>query len=298
MAELNEGAEGTPPPSRLGQQMKQPISVLEVALMCLAATVLLAVFVTWIEVAESRFQARASGIAEARVVGHYIVHTKASSFNAPIYEFRTADGQVVRLRNHDLRISSLYDSRVNLEGDRLMLRYVPVDPRQADVQMSRFRDRWDVPITLSTYLMVLFGVIFGLMSYIWVWSFPPMAWLRMAWRAYRLSRRGIVVEARIGRIERVEKALVEGIFGPAWVIETHGVLPETGESFDCRSDYLKEDPHPYIAGRETLPVLVDPKRPERNLLIAEFLPLLPDFGLRARADAIWKERQAGGNAMA
>jgi hypothetical protein len=150
-------------------------------------------------------------------------------------------------------------------------------------------------------------------------GFGPMEYLRTAWRAYRLSRRGVVVEARIRRVVKggsrerkwPTKYSSPGqswkVFGVAWrqgyvehywVIETQGVLPGTGRSFECTSNYLPEHPSLYIAGRETLPVLVDPQQPECNLLIAEFLPLLPDFGLRARADAIWKERQAGGNAMA
>jgi hypothetical protein len=277
--------------------MEQPASIFKatlVCLVCLAPIILLTMFVAWREVDESHFQARATATAEAREVDRYGGGARTRA--RPIYEFRTAIGQAVRLREGELRNS--FWGRVpkpehRLLGPILRLRYDPTDPQQAEAEdhAASFLHRWSDLVFFIMILMVIFvGVVscpgFGLKEY-----------LRMAWWTYRLSRRGIVVEARIKCVVKVSDGRqVGGAWGKNWMIETQGVLPETGKSFECNSFPLPEDPRHYIhgrsiAGRETLPVLVDPKQPECNLLIAEFLPLLPNFGLRARADAVWNERR-------
>jgi hypothetical protein len=282
MVESN-GFEGAPIPPRLGQRMEQPASIFSISRMAdpyiWTGFTLMAVILAWLVMNELRFQARVTASAEATVVGHAEVPNRRNGGRrktpTAIYAFRTAGGQEVRVEAVHMRLSFLKPEPTR---GRIMLRYDPADPRRAqeDSPDARWGDIW---------LVSLFILILIVMT---CWTDETL----MAWRAFRLSRRGIVVEARIGRVRTEEREERRGQKAAKfWIIETHGRLPETGQDFECASFPLSENPHLFIAaGRETLPVLIDPKHPERNLLIADFLPLLPDFGLRARADAVWEER--------
>ncbi|HEY4254004.1 MAG TPA: DUF3592 domain-containing protein [Roseomonas sp.] len=253
-----------PIPSRLGQQMRPPLAPgLRVALVAGFAGLALLPLI-WDLVIDLRLQARLTGRAigeVAEIITHYTPRSGNSS--RPVYHFQTADGRDIRVEHPR---NSMFTGAGN-RFDAVPLRYDPADPQvaQRDSPVARWSDAW------------FYGLIGAMLAGGMITA------LRDIWLAFRLRHRGIVLDADIQRIKRGAKG--------SWTIETGGMVPGTPHGVLCRSERLWVDPGPFIAGRRTLPVLVDPRKPERALLIAEFLPLTTAFGLRRRADAVWEERR-------
>ncbi|HEY4252723.1 MAG TPA: DUF3592 domain-containing protein [Roseomonas sp.] len=277
-------AEEPPVPSRMGQRMYQPSVLSSVGRVCLVMLVMGAfpgVPGVISLMRERDFLQHATAHADAVVSGMVNGTSRAGTHHWAVYTFRTEDGREVEAVGQDAWASG----PVAPLHAQVPVRYDPANPRQvqADWPSARWGDAWFWGSATVLFLVLAMAP-------------DGWPWLQDLWLAFRLRRRGIVVEAKVDQIIWVPLQIRGKEKPHRWQIKTIGVLEGPGFRFECRSALLVEDPRPYIGPRGRLPVLIDPQEPERALLIAEFLPLPRVFGLRRRADAVWAAWQQAARA--
>jgi Protein of unknown function (DUF3592) len=168
----------------------------------------------------------------------------------PVVRFETAEGQPVRFESD---VSTSDDV-----GDTVEVFYDPDDPN--DAKLAGFFNLWGLSLIFGALGAVFTGVGGYLVYRTRTPSREDIEWLR---------RHGRRVQGRSPRV--VEGDLLVDEQTPfRIVIDVHE--PMRGPPRALKSEYLWFDPTPYLKGRETVDVYIDPEDLERYYVDVSFLP--------------------------
>ncbi len=178
-------------------------------------------------------------------------------FFFPTVRFTTSDERTIVFRS-----SSGSGSPPRL-GDRIDVLYDPDDPQ--DARLSGFFHLWLAPIVFG-----FIGAVATSVSLVILWRTRGPSKADADW----LRAHGLRVQGDSPRVVYCDDIDVQG--SSPFRAEVDVLDPARNEVRVLHSEYVWFDPAPYLVGRDTLDVYLDPKRPERYLVDLSFLPRRAD----------------------
>jgi hypothetical protein len=183
---------------------------------------------------------------------------EGSVTTAPIVRFTTADGRRIKF------VSSTWSSPPsNSPGDRVEVLYEPGDP--AGARLNGFFDLWLLPLVLVPMAALFFGFAWLLRRIMRGRKPEEVAWLLEHGRRLTGGSPRVITDASID---------IQGRSPFRVDVDVHD--PALNEVRVLSSERLWFDPTPFLAGRESVDVFVDPERPRRYLVDLSFLPRAGD----------------------
>lgn len=174
---------------------------------------------------------------------------------APRVRFRTADERVIEFTSSTSANPPAYQQEEQVEV------IYPVD-RPGDARISGFMTLWGASLITGILGGVFFLIGGGLLAYGLLRS------NRKAW----LEKHGIPVTARLQQVE-LNTALESNGRNP-YRISAQWKDPTTNRIHIFRSDNLWFDPSEFLAGQETVTVLIKRDDPRKHYMDITFLPTL------------------------
>lgn len=185
---------------------------------------------------------------EGRVVR--MVYNDGSA--APVVEYETEWGDT---RTYT---SSIFSSPPSYEtGEIVTLWY---DPERPDRVQLAGLDRWLLPGIFGLFFAIFGGIGYGGLLV------QRAKKRRRAW----LQTNGTPVEAGQVEVSRNYSLKVNGVSPFVILCQWHD--PAAGKVYSFVSDSIWFDPSPFVQGRATLTVLIDPRNPKIYFVDTSFLP--------------------------
>ena len=205
---------------------------------------------------EKTFRVVQGGLrAEAEVVG--LDRRQSSRPNsyvyAPVFRFTAQDGQA-----YEVRSSVASNPPAHALGDRVPVVYRPEAPE--DAVLDSFLELWSISLIAGSIGLVFFAL--------GAWTIG--SWLKKQRDRAWLLQHGTRIKADIQSIE-INRRIAVNRSHPFQII-AQGTDPSASGPRLFRSENLWVNPAPFLGGRTTIEVLVDPERPKRYWIDTSFLP--------------------------
>ncbi|HEY7483835.1 MAG TPA: DUF3592 domain-containing protein [Streptosporangiaceae bacterium] len=165
----------------------------------------------------------------------------------PTVEFTTPDGRRFSFRGSVGSNPPAYDV-----GERVLVAYDPGDP--SDARIATFWSAYLIPLIFGGI-----GVVFASIGV----PFFVIGWRRLRLRSW-LRRHGQEIWAEVAHVGRNANVRLNGRH--PFVVQARWQDPRTGQTFTATSDYLKNDPSPWLTAQPGVRVLFDPDDPKRNFV--------------------------------
>jgi hypothetical protein len=143
-------------------------------------------------------------------------------------------------------------------GDAVTVRYDPASPYRA--RIDGFWGTW-FPVVILGGLTVLFGVPGAVLVIVYYRTQARIEWLRLHGRLVSTDFQAVVLNSAVQVNGRSPYQIV-----------TRWKNRSTGIHHTFKSQYLFEDPTPYVEGGRAIIVRIDPNNPKRYIMDLSFLP--------------------------